>query len=166
LPIRILKSGATVLVDDEDADLVDAKSWHVYRIRPSMRPEVAVIEYRYGRMFRLHLHREVVMRMRPDLLETKRKFRVLPINGSYLDCRRENLEIVLARLKRGVKPIEYRPIGWEREPPRRPKLNPSPASPAWAGGLVVRQLDRRKRGGKQRYHLCVGRIPVSEIDGK
>lgn len=152
MPIKVLSSGAMVTVDAEDYDLVDGPSWHIYRIRPSMRTTVARTETRHGRMFRVYLHREIAIRMNPDLL--RRKYRVLPINGDYLDCRRENLRFIVQKRTCGRLGTEPRPKGWQRRKVSGKRQSP-PASPTWAGGYVYVPLWRVRKGEGYRLRKCI-----------
>lgn len=63
---------------------------------------------RSGKRYRLRLHREIALRMRPDLMN--RRLRVLLNNGDPLDCRRANLEVVVSK-----QPV--RSIGRNRKRP-------------------------------------------------
>lgn len=156
MPMFFLKCGAAVLADEEDLELLlsDKQTWFVYRIRPSMKLEVVRGEKRHNRMFRLHLHREIALRMRPELVG--RSFRVLPNNGDYLDCRRENLEVVLAKPRRGRPRVDPRPVGWERDPVRKPRVDLPPASPSWAGGFTYKPINRDRYGEGFRVRRLLG----------
>ena len=158
MPIKVLSGGATIILDEEDFELVEANSWHVYRIRPSMKPAVARIQKRYGRMFRLHLHREIAARVNPSLV--KQKFRVYPHNGDYLDCRRENLEIAVGKRRPGRPRIEPRPAGWERHPFKGMVWTQLPASQLWAGGVVLKDVDQSKHGRGRHLRRFAGGVEI------
>lgn len=159
MPMFFLKCGTSVLVDEEDLDFLLApnRSWFIYTNRPSMKPSVAWGEKRHNRMFRLQLHREISIRRDPGLVG--RKFRVLPANGDYLDCRRENLEVVVAKPRRGRPRVDPRPIGWERAPVRKPRFDVPPASPSWAGGFTHKPINRDNHGEGYRVRKCLGGKP-------
>lgn len=158
-----MDNGVAVTVDPEDVDLAEAHSWHAYHLRPSWRPAPCRKERRFNREFRVFLHREIAVRMRPDLIEKKRKFAVTPLNGDYLDCRRENLAITIRAPHRvGAKGIEPRAKGSVYRPTATPQviIFDRPASPLWAGGYVYKVVDRRFAGGVSRVRRCIGDRPV------
>lgn len=160
MPMVFLKCGTAVLVDEIDLDFltVPNRSWFIYTNQPSQKPSVAWGEKRHNRMFRLQLHREIAIRREPGLVG--RKFRVLPANGDYLDCRRENLEIVLAKPRGGRPPIDSRPIGWQRSPLKQPRYDVPAASPSWAGGYVYKAINRTRSGEGFRVRKCLGGKPI------
>lgn len=160
MPMFFLKCGTAVLADEEDLELLSApnRSWFIYRNQPSQKRSVAWGEKRHNRMFRIQLHREVAIRTQPELVG--RKFRVLPRNGDFLDCRRENLEVVLAKPRRGRPPVDPRPVGWLREPVRKPRFDVPPASSLWAGGYIYKAINRDRFGEGFRVRKCLGGKPV------
>lgn len=163
MPIKVLPGGASVVLDAEDFDLFDRHSWHVFTLRPSMRPSASRKEQRFGRVYRILLHREIAVRIDPDLISKKRKFRVLPKNGDYLDCRRVNLDVVvLTPSKRGRRAVEPRPTGYRRcgykSSPER--LSLSPASPLWAGGYEFRIFNHAYLGLGRRSRRCINGRPI------
>lgn len=124
MPDVFLASGAVVQCDPEDLDLFEA-SWRIWN---GYGVEVAVRDAQSrGRRFRLHLHREVVFRMHPDLVKKARWVKVKARNGDYLDVRRENLEAVVRARKRGGR---QRPVGHRRRPFSGTQPHRDP--PAWA----------------------------------
>lgn len=143
MPLKILACGASVLLDAEDFDLVDGRSWHIYPIKPKMTRAVARSDVRNNRIHRLMLHREIMFRIKPELI--KKRCRVFAINGNYLDCRRVNLEVALARPKRGRK-RDNRPTGWARGPSKRPV----PAEPGDGSSWVAAP---RRRAVRRDPHL-------------
>lgn len=149
-----------IFLDTEDYDAVGS-GWFIYGLRVRNKPlrtqVVARTETRLGRGFRLYLHREVAMRQDPGLI--KKKFRVYPLNGNYLDCRRENLNVVVAKPRAGHPGIEPRGKGWFKRPFKGTRITPD-ASPAWAGGYLYVALNRTTRGEGFRIRKCIGRTPV------
>lgn len=161
MPAKVLNCGALIYFDEEDADLVDGRSWHVNKQFPTNSLRVAATERRYGRMYRVTLHREVALRIRPEILTRKLKFRAVPRNGDFLDCRRENIEIrQVAAHRRGRKGVDPRPQGWERVRATQPKLDQRPASPLWAGGYELKLINRVYKGEGYRVRRCIAGKPV------
>lgn len=162
MPIKILGCGASVILDDEDYELVTAHSWHVYAIRGRTtvrKPAVARLQMRYGRQARLHLHREVAIRADPSII--KKKFQVRARNGDYLDCRRENLEVRIQRQGPGRPKLEPRPIGWKQRDVQNLTRPRAPASPSWAGGVVYRKIDRGRGATRTRRTVpLIGNTPA------
>lgn len=156
----MLNSGASVLLDPEDADLADTYGWHIFKLVPSRAPAASTKQVRNGREFRIFLHREVALRMRPDAVG--RRFRVTPANGDYLDCRRENLHVALAKKKRGRPKIEPRPLGYKRRDYKGTCLREpaQPTSLAWAGGIELRDINEWRKGGPRRVRRCINGKPI------
>lgn len=130
MPEVFLASGAQVTCSPEDYDLVTGASWRVWTLKGVPR---AVREAMSKRMrFRLHLHREVAFRIHPDLVREPARMSVRPLNGNFLDVRRENLEIaVKPRARGGVR----RPAGWKTGTFRGTRRPTKPA-PAWSRGAA------------------------------
>jgi hypothetical protein len=160
LPVKALSCGALVFVDAEDWECTETRSWHVYELRPSRRPAVAASEQRHGRMYRVTLHREIALRRDPTLI--KKRFRVYPENGSYLDCRRDNLRVVVQKKRCGQYPIEARPQGWERmRVTGKRARSTKPGSISWAGGYTyVQKWGPSGKPGNGRIRKCIGNRPV------
>lgn len=135
------------MLDEDDLDVFGPYSWHIFTLRPTLRRTASRKEVRLGREFRILLHRAVAVRVWPDLIEKKRRFRVTPKNGDYLDCRRENLEItVLDASKRGRKALDPRPTGYRRVHYRssHPRGGLAEPSVLWSGGYEYRRFNHRK----------------------
>ena len=99
LPAITLRNGFMVVCSSEDYDLAADPSWRVWFLGDKPRAVKDVMAK--GQSFRLHLHREIAFRMRPDLVKTPHRMSVRPANGDFLDVRRENLEIAVKPRKRG-----------------------------------------------------------------
>lgn len=161
MPVKLLNTGPLVYYDEEDADLLDSRSWHTQVHFPSGRPYVVASERRHNRTFKVKLSRMVALRMRPDLLTRKLRFKATPKNGDYLDCRRENIEIkIILASRRGRKGLDPRAKGWQREPVKRPRLNQPEGSPVWAGGYEVKRVYRYYKGEGDRVRRCIQGKPV------
>jgi hypothetical protein len=165
VPVKILGCGSSVILDAEDLLYVDRWSWHLFTLSPSMKTTASRKEVRFGREYRVMLHREIAVRMRPDLIEKKRRFVVKPINGDYLDCRRENLNVVVrVASRRGAKGVEPRPKGYRVKRIRGKSwsrsLSGPPASPLWAGGYDYREIDATHVGRGRRLRRCINGKPV------
>lgn len=160
MPIKILATGASVIVDDEDWDLVTDRSWAAWKLCPSGAIVASAKEARFGREFRLMLHREVVLRARPELIG--RYFRVTPLNGDYLDCRRENLDVRVKKKGVGRPKKEPRPQGSRIRDYRggTSPMHQRPTSPAWAGGYEYLTINRDHLGEGFRVRKCINGKPV------
>lgn len=163
LPVKFLGCGTSVLLDAEDIAFADERSWCIFTLRPSMKKTASRKDVRFGREFRVLLHREIAVRMRPDLIELKRTFRVKARNGDYLDCRRENLEITVQMAsKRGRKRFEPRPKGALRKRYRGKITHRDlpQTSPLWAGGYDFREVDATHAGRGRRIRRCINGRPI------
>lgn len=162
MPTKFLNCGAAVLVDADDWELLEGVSWYIYRLRPSNKLEVVRRQRRFGREFRQHLHREVVLRMRPELI--KKRFTCTPLNGDYTDCRRENLAVALQNVGRPGRPkIEPRPQGHrycDYTGRGGTAQHVGDTSPAWAGGYEYKELNREYKGEGRRVRKCIAGKPV------
>lgn len=150
-----------MLVDDEDWDLVEDRGWCVWKLTPSGKPAASARQQRYGREFRLFLHREVALRKDPSLIG--RKFRCTPINGDYLDCRRENLDVRAKKKTVGRPKIEPRPQGSRTRDylgQRCRSHSKIPTSDAWAGGFEYIAKNRDRQGEGFRVRKCIAGKPV------
>jgi hypothetical protein len=119
-----LPDGYTVLIDDADYVWAAMRSWRLWRKGQSERWIVVTDEAAKGRRYRVRLHREVAIRMHPELRPKLHRVIVKPRNGNHLDVRRENLEVVV-RASQGddgradPRPAGYRYSGsskWGRKP--------------------------------------------------
>lgn len=128
MPDVRLRCGAMVVLSEEDLELLDQKGWRIWN--QAGRGEVRVVrDYQAkNRKYRYHLHKEVALRMNPSLLRKAHLLKVTPVNGDYLDCRRENLETVVRPARPGSP---KRPgghfVGALKGRARKPK-----APPAWS----------------------------------
>ena len=99
------------VLDDEDADLIGGPKWRAWfnngRVRRWM---VARDECRFGRKFRVFLHREVGARLCIGAIRPHR-MSVCALNLDYLDCRRENLYVLERRETGRRKAPHFKPIG-------------------------------------------------------
>lgn len=158
----VLKCGGLVFVDDEDLEFAAERCWHVYLMRPAkQRPCAVRQEQRYLRTFRVFLHREIALRMHPEL--ENRRFRVFAANANFLDCRRENLIVRPQKARRGRKAINYRPEGWCRHPGKVYQPGPRPegaGSALWTGGVQYAKIDRRYEGGGHRVRKLISGRPI------
>lgn len=108
MPDRYLASGAMIVCSEEDVEVVDGATWRVWVLKG--KPRVVWDKMSRGQRYRLHLHREVAFRMRPDLVKKADRVQVIPRNDDFLDVRRENLEIICRPRKRAGPP--KRPTGY------------------------------------------------------
>lgn len=135
MPEVYLPAGGMILFSEQDFDLVTESVWRVWVLKG--QPRAVRDATSKCRRFRLHLHREVAFRMRPDLVKTPGRMSVKPINGDFLDVRRENLEITARPRKRGGS---RRPAGHNAAPYRGTR--PGKPAPKWsrpgAAGEAVR----------------------------
>jgi hypothetical protein len=111
MPMLTTNRGRILQVSDEDYDWAAMRTWRAWAPwkAEGVPGEIAVCdETSAGRRFRLQLHREIAARMSRDVRNSPRMWRVRPINGDFLDCRRENLELVRkAKSVRVGKPRGY-----------------------------------------------------------
>lgn len=130
MPDVYLPAGAMVVCSPEDYDLVTSVTWRVWRLRGDPRAVRDSMSRRSR--FRLHLHREVAFRIHPELVKEPARMSVKPLNGNFLDVRRENLEIhVKPRTRGGAR----RPAGHRTRPFHG---GPSKPPPAWSRGAAPR----------------------------
>ncbi len=164
MPIKILGSGASVIIDDEDVEVFEGRAWGLFTLSPSRKQCVCRKDVQHCREFRVLLHREVAIHMMPDLIPERRRFTVRPKNGDYLDCRRENLEVrVIGRNRPGRKKIDPRPCGsairsgFRKSNSGRPGHEPSSL---WTGGYVYKEIDATHRGESRRIRKLLYGKPI------
>ena len=102
MPDMLLSRGYMVTIDDDDIDLVEGVSWHLWRRKERQQAILVRDIMAKKRRYRLLLHREIAFRMRPDLIRKADLVSVAPANGNYLDVRRDNLEITVRPRKHGI----------------------------------------------------------------
>lgn len=151
MALVFMERGGIVHVSDDDYEAASGFSWRVFRLKPSGR-EVAWVPHQANRRrFDLFLHRLIAVRIDPSL--DHKKFTVRPRDGDYLNCRRENLEIVVQRTKRqgqAPKPGGHPVRGARRSRPR-PYRNQGDLALLWNPGKhlpTTRKIKpRRGEGG-------------------
>lgn len=143
----ILNSGALVLIDPEDLELLGEGTWRSHFLEGKLHCVRDVMAK--ARQYRLHLHREVAFRQDPGLIRKADRLQVSPINGDFLDCRRDNLAIRVFPRKAGAP---KRPRGAARS---RFKADPTASHapkqpPAWSrDGCAGAAVRRDGSGGDQ-----------------
>lgn len=96
----LLGSGALVLIDPEDLELMGEGTWRTHFLEGKWRCVRDVMAR--GHQYRLSLHREVIFRVDPSLVRKADRLNVIPVNGDFLDVRRENLEFRVFPRKPGA----------------------------------------------------------------
>lgn len=128
-----LSSGQTIKIDDADLDLLEGRSWRVWRSRKGSRAYLVADEQAMGRRFRLLLHRMVAARIEPRLFTAPKRFRIYFSNNDPLDVRRTNIEISHTP-RVGRPPRSATPTGSKRCARQRPVVAPPvPPRTLWAG---------------------------------
>lgn len=114
-----MQHGGVCHVSDEDHEAASRYKWRGWALHPSGR-ETAWFRHQSGhRRYDIFLHRLVAVRMDPNT--ASRRFTVYPIDGDYLNCRRDNLEIQLHGKKAAHVKKRSR-ILFDRLPGRRTSL--------------------------------------------
>lgn len=135
MPDLILSSGDIVLISPEDYDWALNATWRLWSARPAAAPIVVRDETRNGARFRVRLMREIAVRARPFLSSHVRRLTVTPLNGDYLDARRQNLDVNIRALGRGRPKKNDCPKGYTKTHKGASNGTSSkPASPLWAAG--------------------------------
>lgn len=99
MALVFMEKGGICHVSDEDYEVASKFRWRKKSLMPSGRVTAWCAHQANGRRFDLFLHRLIAVRMDPKLGD-RHEFRVEPIDGDFLNCRRENLEITIRRPKR------------------------------------------------------------------
>lgn len=117
--------------------MVAGARWRVWELKGEPRAVRDAMAER--RRYRLHLHREIALRMHPELISKASLMLVRPLNGDFLDVRRENLEITVKPRARGRV---RRPAGWATGAftgtGRKPKRPPAWSRAGCSRGAVQR----------------------------
>lgn len=95
MAVLMLERGGMCHVSEEDLEAAREIRWRLSELKPSGNPCAWTRLQQRGRRFDLFLHRRIAILMRPEL--AKRNFTVIPLDGDYLNCVRENLEIVVRK---------------------------------------------------------------------
>lgn len=166
MPDMILKCGQTVIWDDEDYAEITRHAWFARR-RPDCSLRIARHEYAGRRVFKVLLHREIALRMRPELAPRIGVMRVRARNGDYTDVRRSNLEVTLRPKAKSTR----KPLGHEyRDPPTKRRRkgfiyedDVPHKSGLWSGGVVPARptIDGRRIDAR----VFAGRL-IAERDGQ
>lgn len=135
----LLRSGAIIVCDDEDLEYVASFTWR--RWSNGRYIMAARDEDKYGRRYRVLLHREIALRVWP--VDKPQLMKVSALNEDFLDVRRENLSIHV-RTKPGRPKIEPRPLGYRRYATFKASDAGKDVSALWAGGLVPVRVDRTR----------------------
>lgn len=131
VPEIYLPAGALVSCSTEDYELAADPPWRLWT-RKGISMAVRDARSR-GRRFRLLLHREVAFQVHPELVREPARMSVKPLNGNFLDVRRENLEITIKPRTRGGsrRPAGHRAREYRGERAGKP---PPPWSRSAASG--------------------------------
>ena len=135
MAVLLLPGDVAVQIDDEDHAWASLRSWRLWRKAQSERWIAVCDEAAKGRRYRVRLHREVAIRMRPDLKAVFHRIVVRPRNGDHLDVRRENLEVVVRQTGAAgdARPAGYRYLARPGRPPRL-RNHQLGRSQCWKGG--------------------------------
>lgn len=99
MAVLFLEGGGLCHVSEEDREAVEGLKWRTWALKPSGNPAAWVRLQRRQRRFDLFLHRLIAVRAQPEI--ARRRFIVLPRDGDYLNCQRENLSVQVQKKRAG-----------------------------------------------------------------